>query len=138
MSTLRQPVAPVRADEALGEVAREVLVALRRRRLQTGGGAAGAMTRAQLVQRLSSALGHPVHDRTLREAIEVLRRGAHPVVSHSGVSGYWLSDDPAEIRECADRTYINRIRHHAASARGLRRAAAAAAAEPERQGRLLG
>jgi len=137
MSTLRQPVAPVRADEALGEVAREVLVALRRRRLQAGGGAAGAMTRAQLVQRLSAALGRPVHDRTLREAIEVLRRGAHPVVSHSGVSGYWLSDDPAEIGECAN-TYMGRIRHHAASARGLRRAAAAAAAEPERQGRLLG
>lgn len=138
MGALRQPVAPVRSDEALGEVAREVLVALRRRRLQAGSGAGASLTRGQLMARVSAAVGRRVSDRTVRAALEELRAAAHPVVSSSAASGYWLSDDQAEIQECIDRTYLSRIRHHAAAARGLRRAASVVASAPEQQGRLLG
>lgn len=141
-STPARPVAPARPEEALREVPREVLSALHRRRVAFDQGAPAirdaAVTRPRLVAWVSTALGRAVSDRTVREAVEELRRLGHPVVSDSRVSGYWLSTDPAEIRACIERTYVGRIRHHAAAARGLQRAAQAVAALPAEQGRLIG
>lgn len=135
MTTSRIP-APLVAEPSLSETARRVLDVLRKRRTQYDQGMSSVLSPAVTRLELRAATKSP--DRTIRDAVRELRVAAHPVVSDSGVRGYWLSDDPQEIRECAERTYLGRIRHHAAASKGLMRAAATVAARPERQGTLRG
>lgn len=142
MTRVRGPVAPiVSGSEELAELPRLVLEVLRERQRQHAAGLVGlasaAVTRGELVRRVRLQMERGVSDRAVRNAVETLRRSGHPVVSDSQVAGYWLSTDPAEIRDCAERTYMGRIRRHAGAARGLLRAASAVQAQPEKQGALL-
>ncbi len=123
MSAPRGPLAPVVAgDDDLTEIERLVLDALRKRALQFRSGlpglASAAVTRVELCRRARTT------DRSVRDAVEGLREKAWPVLFTSSSPGYWLSDDPEEIEACIEREYMGRIRHHARSSRGLRRAAA--------------
>lgn len=67
---------------------------------------------------LAEAAG--VSTREVELEIQRLRLEGHAILSDG--SGYWLSDDPAEIKACADRL-IRRLAHQAQTARALRRTA---------------
>lgn len=122
--SLRAVPAPVRdGDQSLAETPRLVLEVLRLRRRQYDSGMWGvgspALTRAEL------CVAAKATDRAVRAAIHDLRDGEHPIASSSGIGGYWISDDPAEIEGVIEHEYLGRIEHYARTARALRRAASA-------------
>jgi hypothetical protein len=110
--------APIRSPERrLTEPQHEVLLALKINNTLVNVPAT--------VQRRDLAVLTGLGDRRVRIVIKELRRLGYPIVSSSGMSGYWLTDDPAEVIDCLEHECLSRIRDLAATGRALRRTAAA-------------